>query len=85
MAIWSTFEIQRRGSSGSEIPVNDISELKKLIEIIKPATLFDDLEDAELKNKRWLKTGTYNAGYLGEGSMIALAKRIKELRAKSVE
>jgi len=50
----------------SEIPVNDISELKKLIEIIKPATLFDDLEDAELKNKRWLKTGTYNCRILKE-------------------
>ncbi|MBN2220087.1 MAG: epoxyqueuosine reductase QueH [Kosmotogaceae bacterium] len=50
----------------SEIPISDTSEMKKLIGIIKPATLCDDLEDAELKNRRWLKTGTYNCRILRE-------------------
>jgi len=50
----------------SRIHVEEVSDLKKIISIVKPSALFDDVRDAELEDRRWLKTGSYNCRIIRE-------------------
>ncbi|HDP77116.1 MAG TPA: epoxyqueuosine reductase QueH [Mesotoga infera] len=50
----------------SRIHLEEISDLKKLVAIVKPSALFDDIRDAELGDRRWLKTGSYNCRIIRE-------------------
>lgn len=50
----------------SRIHLEAISDLKKIVAIVKPSALFDDIQDAELVDRRWLKTGSYNCRIIRE-------------------
>lgn len=50
----------------SRIHLEEISDLKRIIAIVKPSALFDDIRDPELEDRRWLKTGSYNCRIIRE-------------------